>query len=501
MGILLGLFLVELLLQVGSAWVAWRTPPPSTLPGSGPPQSADHVVLCLGDSFTFGSGATSPEGSYPRALERTLRESDASKESWAVINAGWPGRNSQEAAHILPDLLSTYRPQFVCILVGLNNQWNDRAPDEQAAKESGWRWRWRTKRLLQIAAEAARKKWGNKKDATAEIVDGERGATGDSVGSDVEAGVKNVRRESDEAQANAGPTSPSLAQDPRVAALEAELQMPGRLEGARKELLALRDDFDHVANGDRTADFVRVLAKAGLRSEAIDFGLGVLGEGLQSAAVHREISIPLARLGRLDEALAHAESCTRLAPGDAEGWRALSLVHRIRGDFGSAMRCLATYSFLSDDDETLRRLLRRSHFASSVNEESLEAILADISGATEVKRERFRRLVREAKNPTSPTSSLESDLVAMAAAVKAAGAIPYLLTYPFVGESDSTGELILAVAQENGVKWIDLNPVMNEAQTHHGARELYVPDGHCTDLGYRYVAEAVGRILVAETTR
>jgi len=78
-------------------------------------------ILCLGDSFTFGSG-TSPENSYPRQLERLLRRNI--NEGINVINAGRMGNTSSLLLNNFKKDISMHNPDIVIVMVGLNNFWN-----------------------------------------------------------------------------------------------------------------------------------------------------------------------------------------------------------------------------------------------------------------------------------------------------------------------------------------------------------------------------------------
>jgi len=101
---LIGVAGFELILQV-AALAMWYSDRPR-------PQ---HLVLCIGDSYTFGTGATASEFSYPSILGKLLRRTD---ESWQVVNAGWPDHDSRDAVLTLPDYLLHYRPAKVYIVVG-----------------------------------------------------------------------------------------------------------------------------------------------------------------------------------------------------------------------------------------------------------------------------------------------------------------------------------------------------------------------------------------------
>lgn len=76
------------------------------------PVPAGSTVLALGDSLTYGTGA-SPETSYPTVL--------AEMTGWNVVNAGVPGDTSAQALARLPALLAEHRPKLVIVSVGGND--------------------------------------------------------------------------------------------------------------------------------------------------------------------------------------------------------------------------------------------------------------------------------------------------------------------------------------------------------------------------------------------
>lgn len=74
--------------------------------------SAGATVLALGDSLTYGTGAT-PDTSYPVAL--------AGLSGWQLVNAGVPGDTSAQALQRLPALLQEHRPALVLVSIGGND--------------------------------------------------------------------------------------------------------------------------------------------------------------------------------------------------------------------------------------------------------------------------------------------------------------------------------------------------------------------------------------------
>jgi acyl-CoA hydrolase len=82
---------------------------PSTK-GTAVPSGA--TVLALGDSLTFGTGAT-PDTAYPTVLARLS--------GWNVVNAGIPGHTSAQALDRLPGLLAEHQPVLVIVSIGGND--------------------------------------------------------------------------------------------------------------------------------------------------------------------------------------------------------------------------------------------------------------------------------------------------------------------------------------------------------------------------------------------
>lgn len=85
---------------------------------------AGAVVLALGDSITWGTGAT-PETSYPAVL--------AGLTGWQVVNAGVPGDTSAGALARLPGLLQEHSPQLVIVSIGGNDFLRRMPPAETRA--------------------------------------------------------------------------------------------------------------------------------------------------------------------------------------------------------------------------------------------------------------------------------------------------------------------------------------------------------------------------------
>ncbi len=114
LGVLVLVLGLELVLQAGHLLAVGRTV------GIEDPDAP--VILCLGDSHTYGAGVSADEA-YPAVLERLIREAGGRAE---VANLGAPGVNTSQVRRMLPGLLDRHEPMAVVVLAGVNNGWNRR---------------------------------------------------------------------------------------------------------------------------------------------------------------------------------------------------------------------------------------------------------------------------------------------------------------------------------------------------------------------------------------
>jgi acyl-CoA thioesterase I len=72
----------------------------------------DSTVLILGDSLSYGTGATKGED-YPTLLAQST--------GWRIVNAGVPGDTTEQGLARLPDLLAEHQPTLLMIELGGND--------------------------------------------------------------------------------------------------------------------------------------------------------------------------------------------------------------------------------------------------------------------------------------------------------------------------------------------------------------------------------------------
>lgn len=149
LGLLLPLIVAELVLQASSrlyasALLATRQ---ETI------DRAARRILCLGDSNTFGVRVDAHD-SYPGQLESMLRAVSPDERGWQVVNRGVPGQNTTQILNSLDEAMEEVDPEWVFVLAGLNNTWN------QATKlaDRDWIDSFRVLRLMRLALNNLRAK-------------------------------------------------------------------------------------------------------------------------------------------------------------------------------------------------------------------------------------------------------------------------------------------------------------------------------------------------------
>lgn len=74
-----------------------------------------RLVVCVGDSSTYGTDAPDVARTYPARLEALLRET-THDDRWFVYNAGVPGYTSREATQLLALKILNQRPAAVLMM-------------------------------------------------------------------------------------------------------------------------------------------------------------------------------------------------------------------------------------------------------------------------------------------------------------------------------------------------------------------------------------------------
>ncbi len=467
--LLIGLLVVWILVEAGTR-LATRVVYPRSDPTravAGLPEGAPRV-LTMGDSFTAGR----VDASWPRAfaeIERARRGRPV-----AVVNGGMGGLNSRMVLEALPAFLRTARPHLVLICAGSVNLTNwygfnawagrdspaSRLDDALAAHLASWR-------LVRHLAVA----WARTPTVhPAEAVDGY--ATWQAT----------FRR-------NDRPVPEVTSDDPDFRAARVLLDAGRAVEAYPAFLAAARARPDVAVlwwgtamaaayTGDQpgAVQAYEACLAASPGDAACTFGLGMVlsdtpggidrAEVVLTEGVARWPDDPLLRwaLGRLhglrarqDQAFEQLQACIRLDPDRYYCYE--TLVGMVRGPRYQG---------------EVRRFLEEVAPRSAMARDTLAALLIPGPG----NRARDVALLAWARD----------DVAAMVTLCLERGARVLLHSYP---EENPVNDVLREVAATRGVPFVDHVPAFRAALTTTLRSDLFVPDGHPNDEGYRRMAEAI----------
>jgi lysophospholipase L1-like esterase len=506
-GILIALLLLEGTLQV-LAYVTLRRARAEQRPSSERAQAfSGRRVLCVGDSYTYGIGAKNREASYPARLEEHLR--DAGGDGWIVVNEGWPSRNSQELNDLLPSLLQEYDPDWVVVLIGINDRWSDaRAADSQVspAHPHAWTWKWRTKRLFEIA-------WANlraKPDAhepSEGIPPAQDPAASDSIVQSVADSAREVASSPPEEAADlVSPTdaAPHPAGSDTLSALRARLQKALASDTSkvatpeqRKEVYDVAQEAQRLGSEELTIDVVEAYSRLRMHTFAVKEGLAAKERYGESARLARALVHSLQRTQRNEESLQFAERAVELDSSNVESWRVLAAARFQVPDPHAGLRALLEYRKRGGEDAVLARQIRARNLASTISTEELEQAIRD-AGLTAEDAAQVRKLFGAVTGVIQSEGELLSHLSEIAAHIRTHGARTLFMNYPTPGAlaPAAQNQSIAEIAGREGIPFLDLRALLEKETTGQPREEFFISDGHCTARGYDIVAKAVAAMIM-----
>ncbi|MCA8943052.1 MAG: hypothetical protein KDB80_10870 [Planctomycetes bacterium] len=540
---------VELALQI-VAYVAWSNRRSGEVRGDGD----GPVVLCVGDSMTFGLGATTGN-SYPSQLERKLRERDG--RAWVVVNGGYPGRDSQGVLDLLPDQLERYRPEFVFVLVGTNDQWSQPGMTRRIDASDSFPIVWRTGRLIDILMVGRLAEHGEGAFVGVWHKDGVE-VHFQPTGRMLYAGAE-LRWETDGSTLNVVmPDGQVVHVDWRIEdgklRLESEIwdevQMlePGPVTDLtpvqRGRRAAAVEDWDAamtafeagIATDERwhaEEGIVQVLLATSRPKEAASRVASMAAE-LASDPIPRMAGESLAHaqiaIGEIDAAIATADRVLDAHPESDRAWEIMvkHAVERGRTDEvvaaidralpklidggewrpnllvqrGLLVRESQPAVFVRNLFEGLRAGAPEKHVINHirlarhlVDDAMLERAIADL-GAQPDEAKRWREIFRRGLESQDDLSTvLVEHLAAIVDTCKQAGAEPLLLDYPFRDLDHE--KLVDSVAAAKGVRRVPLRPKFDELLESLTRDDLFIRDDvHCNDRGYGVMADLAADALL-----
>lgn len=487
--------LLETALQIGHAIVVFSQPPADSTAAE-----SEATVLCIGDSYTFGVGASSPEGSYPAQLQELLidRLGPASR----AFNAGWPAQSSWDVASTFQNQLESSSPAFVSILVGTNDRWKVPSrfqPESSARKETGdptgrWALELRTVKLVRILLGDRPTTFSDPRTGAPSALDPSESAGADQPATRARALLRQSKyTEVLELAEEALETHLEIRQELRRIELIALIRLGRRTEALRisREFEELYESHPTKSNGEF---LLAALANTGQSELSLEFAKSLIETYPDIVLAWQIVGWRARDRGDTETAASAFGTILSLAPTDdrslrAETMRSLAAVLE-DGDSGRATGLLIDAMLLDGEVPrtvgTLRAALgdeaesqAATHLATLDLDDRGQALAEDLLGGL--------------GNAISWVVSV-ANLEWIVETTLAAGATPLVLSYPFCPGDVSA--IQSQVASTQGARWIDVCSRFERELETRPWHELFVPDGHCTEAGYAIIAELVAEAIL-----
>ena len=498
LGTLLAVALVlEVILQLGHLAVALsrRSAPTLQRDGSG------TSVLCVGDSHTFGIGASSAEASYPARLEARLRR-DLDPDA-RVVNAGWPGQNSYELLSTLDDQLAETHPDYVVILIGANDAWSrprrwTEGDRTRGSRSGAWRLEWRTGRLIRLASN--RLPWRRALlpapggEAPAARENGQLALSADPVGE----GWRLLRSREYRAALAVAESGMVDGTDQAVQLSRIKVRTLvnlGRRAEAADLTLELGRRYEQQPSAQTAETFLDALDRTGQRLESLELARDLTGTYPELALPWQVIGWRAYEDGHRVTAISAFEACLQRHSTDNPRWMAgamRQLAGALEDDDPPRSVNLLLQAALLDGEATVSAGL----LALNLGEADAESLLrhhldtSDLTPEEIAVGEQISNLLHE-----DLWSISEHNLQQIIRKTLLHGATPIVLSYPFCHQE--TLEIHRTVGVGLGAVWVDLCTGFRE-QIESGAswETLFIADGHCTDAGYAVLSDLVAEAIL-----
>ncbi len=484
-------------------------------PGSTAPKpvtaipAGQEVVLCVGDSGTYGIGSSNPAThSYPAALQILLRE--RTKRDWTVVNSALPGHNSRDVLDLLPSQLAEFLPRVVCVTVGANDLRScpELLPEGSTAHTIDHRESHVPRHMPGLSA-ALRGKPGDREPGAA-AVPMARGpewaprhllfrsaydnqpvkwqATPESQAHKEEGWRRDEANDVRGALAEFELAFAAVADDAQTRQMLVFLYLKnGRSEAAAPHLQWLIDSWardQDFATGSRLA---MAFEQCGRSQDAHEVAVKVLARDPEDGLTWRCRAESELHLGRYEEASQSIAEAIRLLPDRwSYFWR--HMIHFGLGNVDAAIQTIYDAYVVFNDAKVAADDLRA--LAASVAGSRLRSVLA-VSPCEPDVQARLAQIVEDVLASTDGAAAanvLSAHLRRIATLARNAGATPVFVSYHFKQMSE---DVMRTVASELEVAFVDMSQLFEQQVAPRRRAEMQAPDGHCNDEGYRLMAAIV----------
>ncbi len=494
LGFVAALVLLEASLRVLGAFQVSRA-------GGRPEKPAGRrVILCVGDSFTYGLGAA-PEDSYPRQLERLFEAQNV-----AVINKGMPGTNTAQMLNRFEQYLNETKPDAVVILAGGANTWNYKGYYAYA-RENAWYARLfdriydvRLYRLIRLLASDVRRRRAEKRDGP----DAGRGGTSSA--------AANARYDAALSYGHTAKYRDSKECWEEIKRLAGEISAnPADIEnyckiGTYYQKFGLYDKaMGYYAQALRLAprdvyilkELGYLHMKSGQPERALRYFEQALRENPREPGIWLGMGRAYSRIGRKDKALKCFEKGIALEPENTGYYFDAGTICRERSDNGTALRYFKKGIEIAPDDEENDNYaalgsLYRACYGRRLNGE-IAAFIRQLAKEGRHNNQWLKSLMmivngQRDGNFAAVERWIAHDVAEMVRISRRRGIDVVIQSYP---ANRPVNGILKTAAGRFCVPYVDNAAVFSRLLDRRPRSDLFIPDGHCTGRGYGVMAKNV----------
>ncbi len=468
--------------------------------------SADKTILCIGDSYTYGLGATSRQASYPGKLDALLKQELGDR--WAAVNKGYPGQTSRDVLRRLDGQLVEIRPSVVCLIVGINDHilrpeelLLGNPADQPHDQGAPFRFECRTLRLISIflASDSTENSPANTADPAADPADqsslaGERGRG------------QALMNEGCFAESEAILTAClARAESTDTAVLRMDLATLygrwGKPVQAREQCNSLRKIYEDEPSANIAEALLLGLIGSGHDDEAFALEKRLVEQFPDNSTFSLYLADHLSRHVNIATAITEIDRTIGLLASDTDDehiayvWRRRAEMY-IGVDPLESLKSLIRSHSHSPEVAVARGLiiLHADKFTPKMLDQAISATAARPSIISE-----FKRFLDDTLSDSSADQVriLRSHIQQILERTRSAGAELIMASYP----RPNPDRTQFRIAQELGIPWVQISNAFEAALRTDPNRELFIPDDHPNDAGYALMARELSRFLLQRLKR
>jgi len=469
-------------------------------------------ILCVGDSFTQGVGASDRNYSYPMQLNKYLQNNFFY--NWNVFNCGVATTNSSEVVKFLPKLLEYYSPDYLCILIGINDSWNLNLTKESSFEEKfdytihkkkfiPWKLIFRTHRLYNMIVKyfrdirESRDGAFNIKKNKAEFKKGQIKKP-ENIQDLFNFGMQLLSEK--KFQDAVEVFNKILTLDPNY--LDAQIQLAYSLVGQKRNDEALnlalpvrqkimdqplRQHINLAWFFMHVGDFKYAYNEVEQYRKYFPDDLGVIYQALGNIAFETY---------DYDTAESYFKKVIKDCPQKAFSYRTLARIYSLQNKQEEAIKLLIQAYLLDKNADLFALYLSIVHSSSPFANEHFIEILNKFREETEINSNSYKELQILCQNMVRRIGGdevLRKNLYNISTLCLQNGVRPIFITYPM---HSSINHIIREFCQKTNASLIDAEEIFNGLLKNDKFEKFFVQDSHLNNEGYRILSEELGKYII-----